>query len=385
LLRRSKTERLLAEAERLARLGSWEWEIESGRVVWSPQLYEIFGMDPAAFEPSLEHYLERVSAEDRERVRKLIEEARVERLSLAYECRIVLPNGDVRVIDARGRFETDDTGKSTRMWGTVQDITERNRMEEELARTRSELEQRTGELERSNRELERFAYDASHDLGEPLRVMAAIAERLARRFGGSLDLEGRRLLGSLVDGTVRMQMLVADLLEYSRVSREPHVRLWVDCRAVFSETLELLAESIEERGATVTASSLPTVEAHPAQMRQLLQNLISNALKFGGDEPLRVRVDARRVGYAWAFRIEDNGIGIDPADAERVFELFERINPTDAYAGTGVGLSICKRIVERHGGRIWVEQADGGGSRFCFTIPDPPNAMVSVLSAVAGR
>jgi PAS domain S-box-containing protein len=384
-LRRAKTERLLAAAERLARLGSWEWDLASDRVVWSRQLYEIFGLEPRDFEPSVDGYLERVAPEDQHRVRKLIERSAAERNPLAYECRIVLPDGQVRIIDARGSVDVDETGRVVKMWGTAQDITERKRMEEELALTRRELEERTRELERSNRELERFAYDASHDLGEPLRVMSAIAERLARRYGDSLDLEGRRLVGSLVDGAVRMQILVADLLEYSRVSREPLVRLWVDCGEVFSETLELLSETIEERGASVAAGPLPTIDAHPAQMRQLLQNLISNALKSGGGTPLEVRVEAERDGYAWRFRVEDNGIGIDPADAERVFDLFKRLNPTDAYAGTGVGLSICKRIVERHGGRIWVEQAPGRGSVFCFTIPDPPNAMVSALSAATRR
>jgi signal transduction histidine kinase len=176
-----------------------------------------------------------------------------------------------------------------------------------------------------------------------------------------------------------MRLLIADLLEYSRVSREPFERSRVNCQTALDEAVELLSESIAEKGAVLTTDPMPMIEAHPAQFRQLLQNLLSNSLKFAGEEPLRVHVGTRRNGDLWEFSVSDNGIGIDPSQAKRVFELFRRLHPSDVYSGTGMGLSICKRIVERHGGRIWVESAEGNGSVFRFTIPDRQTGLEAVL------
>jgi light-regulated signal transduction histidine kinase (bacteriophytochrome) len=265
------------------------------------------------------------------------------------------------------------------MIGTAQDITERKNAEEELAAVHAKLERRTMDLERSNLELEQFAYDASHDLGEPLRVMSRLAGALAEVYEDRLDDDGRRLVTSIMDGAERMKMLIDDLLAYSRAAREPLERSWVNCQAAFEDALDLLAESVAEKDATVTAEGLPTIEVNRAQFRQLLQNLLSNALKFAADEPLRIRVAAQRQDGAWEFSMADNGIGVDPYQAERVFELFRRLKPNDAYAGTGMGLAICKRIVDRHGGKIWVEPGDAGGSVFRFTVPDRQTGLEAVL------
>jgi light-regulated signal transduction histidine kinase (bacteriophytochrome) len=233
------------------------------------------------------------------------------------------------------------------------------------------LYERIRMLERSNVALEHFACDASHDLNEPLRVMAHLTERLAVTTGGVLDEEGQRLLAGIVDGVDRMRSLIGDLLECSRAGGKPVQHDAVDCESVFEDTLHLLEESIAEKGATVTQGELPIIDANRCQIGQIFQNLISNALKFARDDsPLRVHVAARRQNGAWCFTVADNGIGIDPDRAEEVFELFRSLHPRDAYAGTGIGLSICKRIVADYDGRIWVESAPGGGSIFCFTIPD---------------
>lgn len=379
------SEHQLAALERLSGVGSWEWEPASGRVWWSAQLHRIFGLDPAQFTPSLAGFLEHVFSEDRERVRALIESALSTHEPIDYETRIVRADGELRVIEAHGRVLTDEVGAVSAVVGTVQDVTERRRSEEELRRVRLELERHARDLERSNLELEQFAYDASHDLGEPLRIMSQLATRLAREHGDGLDEQARRLVTGIVDGAERAQMLIADLLDYARAARDPFERAWVDCGAQFEETLELLAETIAERGATVTAGELPTIEAHPVQFRQLMQNLIANALKFGAEEPLEVRVEAHREAGGWHFTVADNGIGIDPAQAERVFELFRRLNPRDMQAGTGMGLSICKKIVERHGGRIWVESRPAGGSVFSFTIPDRPGILAAFVSDAQQR
>ena len=378
-----ESRRMLARAESMAGIGSWEWDLHTGDVTWSDELFHIFGRDPRSFKPSYAGYLEHVAREDRERVQGIVDHSGESGSDFQYECAIECADGGRRVIEAHGEMELDQEGRPRRMRGTVQDVTERWQAQDRLSQMHAELKRRTDELERSNLELEQFAYDASHDLGEPLRIMSRLARTMAEMYGEELDERGTQLLTSLVDGTERMQMLISDLLEYSRVSREPLERAWVDCRAAFDEAVELLSETIAEKNGVVTCGALPTIEAHPAQFRQLLQNLLSNALKFCVDSDLEVRVDAVREDRGWRFSVADNGIGIDPEQAKRVFELFRRLHPGDAYSGTGMGLSICKRIVERHGGRIWVEPGEQRGSVFCFTIPDQKTGLEAALSGAS--
>ena len=363
------SERMLAHAQRLSRIGSWERDFRTEEVTWSDELYEIFGLERGHYEPTYERFLERVHERDRDRVRRLIEDTYTKGGTAVFECGIVRPDGEVRVIECRREAILED-GEIVLSRGTVQDVTERKRAAESLQRLHKELESKTAELERSNLELEQFAYDASHDLAEPLRLMSRIARTFAEEYGEQLNGRGKQFVTSILDGTERMRLLITDLLEYSRVSREPMERSSVNCQTALNEATELLAESIEEKSAVVTSDQMPTIEAHPAEFRQLLQNLLSNALKFADDSPLRIHVGAARNGTRWQFSVSDNGIGIEPEHAKRVFELFRRVHPGDVYSGTGMGLSICKRIVERHGGRIWVESAKGQGSVFRFTIPD---------------
>jgi PAS domain S-box-containing protein len=266
-----------------------------------------------------------------------------------------------------------DSDEIVEFQSSARDITVRRQAEEALEHAHTELKRRAAALERSNVELEQFAYDASHDLGEPLRILAQLTARLCAQWGDTFDEGGRRMMRSIVDGVDRMQTLVADLLEYSRASREPLELEPLDCSEVVRQTLELLEESISEKAASVSCGELPTVRAHLTQLGQVFQNLISNALKFtkSGDPP-RVHVSAEREAEAWRFLIRDNGIGIDPGHSMRVFEMFRRLHPDHTYAGTGMGLSICKRIVENHGGRIWAAPAEGVGTVFHFTIPDEP-------------
>jgi len=246
----------------------------------------------------------------------------------------------------------------------LRDVTDRVRAEEELA-ARSE------ELERSNRELEQFAYVASHDLQEPLRMVASYTQLLARRYRGRLDEDAEEFIGYAVDGVTRMQALINDLLAYSRVGTRGGAFEPVDSEAVFQQVLASLGPTIEEAGAIVVHDPLPTLTADPGQLGQLLQNLVGNAVKFRGEAPPRVHVSAERGAGEWTFAVADNGIGIDPAYADRIFVIFQRLHTRDEYAGTGIGLAICKKIVERHGGRIWFEPGPGGGTVFRFTLPDP--------------
>jgi PAS domain S-box-containing protein len=244
----------------------------------------------------------------------------------------------------------------------LRDVTERVRAEDALAR-------QAQELARSNADLEQFAYVASHDLQEPLRMVASYTQLLARRYRDKLDDDAHEFIGYAVDGVTRMQALIGDLLAYSRVGKGGGAVERADLEAVFQRTLDVLRTAIEESGAQVTAGPLPTVAADPVQMGQVLQNLVGNGLKFRGAEPPRVHVSAGRRGDEWLIAVRDNGIGIAPEYAQRIFVIFQRLHTRAEYAGTGIGLAICKKIVERHGGRIWVESAEGRGSTFYFTLP----------------
>ncbi|HKP74127.1 MAG TPA: ATP-binding protein [Longimicrobiaceae bacterium] len=244
----------------------------------------------------------------------------------------------------------------------IEDVTERRRAE-------AERDALITELTRSNEELERFAYVASHDLQEPLRMVASYSQLLARRYEGKLDEKADRYIRYAVDGAARMQALINDLLAYSRVGRGAECRS-LDAGEVLREALARLELAVRHAGASVTAGPLPRVEAEPTELLQLFQNLVSNALKFRRPhEAPRVRVTAEHRGREWVFAVADNGMGIDPGYFERVFVIFQRLHPAAAYPGTGIGLAICRKIVERHGGRIWVESAPGEGSTFYFSLP----------------
>jgi signal transduction histidine kinase len=227
------------------------------------------------------------------------------------------------------------------------------------------------DLQRSNTELEQFAYVASHDLQEPLRKVASFCQLLQTRYGGQLDERADQYIGFAVDGARRMQELINDLLAFSRVGRFERPHTAVDCGALAARAREDLAGALEESGAEVRLGELPTVEGDASLLRLVFQNLIGNAIKFRGEAPPVVTLDAERDGEMWRFRCADNGIGIDPEYAERIFVIFQRLHPRTAYEGTGIGLAMCRKIVEYHGGRMWLETggAAGAGSTFCFTLP----------------
>lgn len=254
----------------------------------------------------------------------------------------------------------------THVLGAIVDLTYRRQAQEELAK-------QAEELKRSNTELEQFAYVASHDLQEPLRMVKSYIELMEKRLATQLDDKTRKYMRYIVEGVERTQSLVNDLLGYSRVGRRELDRVELDTNRVVSHVVTLLGSAMADQpGAQVTWDRLPTVLATESMMVQLFQNLIANGLKFRGDESPRVHISCERRGEEWCFSVADNGIGIDRKYADRIFLVFQRLHERHRYQGTGIGLAVAKRIVERHGGRIWFESEPGHGTTFFFTLPVLP-------------
>ena len=264
------------------------------------------------------------------------------------------------LLNAR-RIEID--GQGTRLiLLAIEDITARKQAEIALA-------EKIRDLARSNAELEQFAYVASHDLQEPLRMVASYVQLLARRYQGKLDADADDFIGYAVDGASRMQVLINDLLAYSRVERKGRPFEPVDCEQVISYVLTDLEASIEQTQATITSDALPVVSGDIGQLTQVFENLLTNSIKFHGDAPPRIHISAQRDGAWWRFSVRDNGIGIEPQYWERIFLIFERLHDRASYPGTGIGLAITKKIIERHGGQIEVRSEYGTGTEFLFTLP----------------
>src|SRR5258708_1300143 len=243
-------------------------------------------------------------------------------------------------------------------------------LERRVAERTAELAERAKELERSNMELQQFAYVASHDLQEPLRTIASFTQLLAKRYSDKLDDKAREFINFAVDGSKRMQTLINDLLVYSRVGTQGNPCAATRCDAMLDRILKNLKISIESSGAVITRGPLPVVIGDEGQLAQLFQNLLTNAMKFRGAGVPRIHISASAEGARWKFMVRDNGIGISPEHQDRIFVIFQRLHTKTQYPGTGIGLAISKKVVERHGGRIWIEPTPGGGSTFCFTVAE---------------
>jgi PAS domain S-box-containing protein len=483
----------LLAAQRMAQIGNWQLDLVRNVLTWSNEIYRIFEIDPREFGASYEAFLAMVHPEDRDSVHRAYTESVRTRAPYEITHRLQMKDGRVKWVNDRCETSYDAEGRPLRSQGTVQDVTERHRSEEQVRatsryarslieasldplvtispdgkvtdvneatvkatgvarerligtdfssyftepqRARSGYEQvfergyvvdyplalrhvsgsvmdvlynasvyRTEggevigvfaaardvterkraeqalcrtleELKRSNAELEQFAYVASHDLQEPLRMVSSYTQLLARRYRGRLDEDADDFVGFAVDGANRMQRLINDLLAYSRVGTRGRPFGPTDSHAALGQALRNLAAAIDEAGGLVTNDDLPLVLADETQLVLVFQNLVGNAVKFRRpDEPPRVHVSARRDGRMWAFRVRDNGIGIAPEFHARLFTIFQRLHTRDEYPGTGIGLAICKRIVERHGGQIGVESTAGAGSTFVFTIPEAGEAV----------
>jgi len=328
----------------------------------SPQIQNMLGFSAAEWMANRDLWFQQMYAADRESV--LAEEKAAEKRGepFQFEYRMFTREGRlVWIHDVCTLVRDVASGRSVQR-GVLFDVTERRTAQEELAR-------KAHELARSNAELEQFAYVASHDLQEPLRMVASYTQLLARRYKGKLDANADEFINFAVDGANRMQQLIQDLLSYSRVTTKGKALRPTEAEADCKTAIANLQESIKDAKAEVNVAPLPIVLADSTQLTQLFQNLIGNAIKYRNERKPEIHVAATPNGKDWIFSVRDNGIGIEPQYFERIFQMFQRLHTRKEYSGTGIGLAVCRKIVERHGGRIWVESEAGKGSTFLFTIP----------------
>ncbi len=296
-----------------------------------------------------------------------------------------LPDGKVRWFTVSTSPATGSGGEEV-LDGILEDVTARRQAEEDLRRTHAALEAQADELARSNSDLQRFAHVISHDLQEPLRMVATFTDVLERRHAQHLDAEAREYLKYAREGAERMQAMIHGLLDFCLMEKTPEKVRPADCNALLDRVLANLVVAIGESGAEVTRDRLPVVQADDILLSNVLQNLVGNGVKFRRDGvPPRVHVGAERGDGEWTLSVQDNGIGVDPKEKDRLFMVFRRLSGSEHYPGSGVGLAICKRIVERHGGRIWWEPARGGGSVFRFTLPANGPMETTVSRGPVGR
>ncbi len=280
---------------------------------------------------------------------------------IGFENRFRCKDGSYRNL----RWSATPVVEDDLIYAVAIDVTEARQRDTALAKV-------VADLERSNEDLSQFAYVASHDLSEPLRVVAGHVELLARRYEGRLDEDADRYIRFAVEGCARMRALIEDLLAFSRVGREDGTTGLVDLQESVAEVLTSLEPLIREHGAVISVGDLPAVVGSRSQFAQIFSNLIANAMKFSRDVPPVIRIEGTRIGYTWQIEVRDNGIGIEADYTERIFGLFQRLHSRDAYPGTGIGLSLCRKMVELRGGRIWCEPAAPQGTSFFFTVPDDP-------------
>ena len=358
---RESRERLRLATES-ADIGTWEWDLRGDALSWDAKCLALFGLPPDT-PITYERFIELVHPEDRARAEHGARRAVDEGQDYALEYRACRPDGAVRWIQAKGRVLRDDAGAPVRMIGVAMDVTESKQ-------TETALRARTAELEAANRELETFSYTVSHDLRTPLLVLDGFSRILQERHSQQLDETGLRALRIIRESTARMERLIADLLDFSRVGRVKMETVDIDLTALTRSVWHEVKATASGRHIEFHLSELPPAHGDRNAVRQVLANLLGNAVKFTAARPTAViEVGGCAEDGQNVYFVRDNGAGFDMAYAGKLFEVFQRLHSEEEFAGTGVGLAIVKRIVERHGGRVWAESAEGSGATFYFTLP----------------
>ncbi len=357
----SKAKEKLEIALESGNIGIWEWDIRTGALKWDERMGKIFGLGKKSLMKTFNDFEKFIYEDDLLHFRRVIQRALKENIPFEFIYRIKRNSSDMSYISSKASVEKDKNGIPVKMTGVCFDITEMKKGTEQTLLNLNE------DLLRSNKELEQFAYVASHDLQEPLRMISSFTQLLSMRYKDKLDHEAQEFIMYAVDGASRMQALINDLLEYSRIGTRGKDLSVTDMHSILGQTLNNLSIKIKEKNALITNDELPAVYADGGQMVQLMQNLIGNAIKFCDTSPI-IHISANVERDHFLFTVKDNGIGIESQYFDRIFQIFQRLHAKDEYGGTGIGLAICRRIVERHGGKIWVESKPGEGTMFKFTI-----------------
>jgi PAS domain S-box-containing protein len=344
--------------------GVWDWDVSSDAMECSPRVREMLGyaLDDPDFPKTASAFFEIMHPEDTARVRASIQQGIESSEPVDHELRFRHKDGHYIWLNSRGTTSFDAEGNPTRIVRVTYDISKRKAVEEELAQKREVLE-------RSNSDLEQFAYVASHDLQEPLRAVGGFMQVFQREYGGQLDEKGARYVRKAVEGAARMQQLINDLLHFSRITRESQQTEPVDLNKAVEQALVSLSQTVKERNASVVFADLPSVDGDLSQLAQVFQNLIDNGTKYCESDSPVVRITHTELDDHYLVSVADNGIGIEPEYREQIFAIFKRLHRREEYPGTGIGLAICQRVLQRHGGSISIEDAEGGGSQFILKLP----------------
>jgi signal transduction histidine kinase len=379
-----KSKELMKEVEELLEFGTWTWDFTRDKIYRSPGTYKLFGYDDSILEKVKDYtldeearfYIGHIAKEDRSKIWDVIHKSRAEKSDFEVEYRAISITGEERNLIARAKAVRDENGALLKFLGVTGDVTK-------LTRYRREIESYLAELNRSNKELEEFAFVASHDLQEPLRKIITFSERLQAKFKTSLGSEGSTYLSRMTVATENMRTLIDNLLEFSRITRNKEAFALTDLNDILDEARSELELKIEETGADIQYQTLPNIVCNAPQIKQLFVNLLSNSLKFRDPQtPTRIRITAEPLSFQEKLdenlpmmedyvkiAFTDNGIGFEKEYADRIFQIFQRLHGKSEYPGSGIGLAICKKIVDRHKGLIRVDSAPLKGSVFSLFLP----------------
>lgn len=358
LLRKNE---LLTLGEQITQIGHWQWDLLNDVVTWSDNLYTLFQRENSGA-LNYESYFSYVYEEDQEYVTQRVQQILEDKKFYDFYHRIKTGKGQIRTVHLMGKLFTNEKGDAVEMIGTCQDVTK-------LKADEKKLELFNRQLQVKNEELENFAYVAGHDLKEPLRTIKGVAHVFAKSHANSLNEEGKELIKFLSNSVERMNQLIDSLLDYSKIGTD-RVQTTEDCNAILDNVTKDLSVAIQESGAQITIAKLPVLQCFKTELRLLFQNLLSNAIKFRkpSTQP-SISISAELTKDYWKFAVKDNGIGISSNHQKEIFQIFHRLHSNNEYQGTGIGLAHCQKIVELHGGEIWVESEPNMGSTFYFTMP----------------
>jgi PAS domain S-box-containing protein len=353
--------------------GTWTWDCINDIIEVDDNMPLIFGFrSKEDFPKNYSDFFKYLYPDDRLRVDREIKKSLTESVKYNTEYRVIWPDGSKHVIAARGLMYTNEKNEPIKMAGVCLDITEKDQAKKQLAQLAKDLKINNQKLETSNERFKEFAYIVSHDLQEPLRMVINFMQLLQSRYHDKLDKDAEEFIEFAVNGGIRMKTLISDLLVYSRVESQGKPLKEVSMEEPLNWTLTNLQEAIKEANAKISYDPLPQVLGDTTQLGQLLQNLIANAIRYRKtSQSLKIHIGAIEENENWKLFVKDNGIGIDPQFHDRIFKIFQRLHTYEEYEGTGIGLAVCKRIVDRHGGKIWVESTPDQGSTFYFLLPKP--------------